>query len=375
MKARRTFILLSVLITGISLYWTPVWWFMVLFGPLIIIGYADILQKKQTIRRNFPVIGNIRYMLEKIRPEIMQYFVETDLDGRPINRIFRSLIYERAKNVNDTTPFGTQYDVYRIGYEFMTHSIYAKSVDTYDISPRVHVGGKDCKKPYSASILNISAMSFGSLSQNAILALNGGAKAGNFAHNTGEGGISPYHLQHGGDLIWQIGTGYFGCRDNQGNFDPELFKEKSNLENVKMIEIKLSQGAKPGHGGILPAKKNTPEIAAIRNVEAAKAVISPPAHTAFSNPDEMMHFIKQLRELSNEKPIGFKLCVGSKTEFISICKAMIATDIRPDFITVDSADGGTGAAPLPLIDDMGLRRFLVFVSQIGYSHYKETFIF
>lgn len=367
MKARRTFIALSIIITGIitaiSYYWSPVWWFMTLFGPLIIIGYVDILQKKHTIRRNFPVIGNIRYMLEKIRPEIMQYFVETDLDGRPINRIFRSLIYERAKKVNDTTPFGTQYDVYRVGYEFMTHSIYAKSVDTYNISPRVQVGGKDCKKPYSASILNISAMSFGSLSKNAILALNGGAKAGNFAHNTGEGGISPYHLQNGGDLIWQIGTGYFGCRDNQGNFDPKLFKEKSNLESVKMIEIKLSQGAKPGHGGILPAKKNTAEIAAIRNVDPGKAVISPPAHTAFNNPEEMMYFIKQLRELSGGKPIGFKLCVGSKSEFISICKAMISTDIRPDFITVDGGEGGTGAAPVELTNSVGmpLREGLAFV--------------
>ncbi len=367
MKVRRNFILLSILITGIivgvSYYWTPVWWFMILFGPLIIIGYADILQKKHTIRRNFPVIGNIRYILEKIRPEIMQYFVETDLDGRPINRIFRSLIYERAKKVNDTTPFGTQYDVYRVGYEFMTHSIYAKSINTYDIDPRVRVGGKDCKKPYTASILNISAMSFGSLSKNAILALNGGAKAGSFANNTGEGGISPYHLQNGGDLIWQIGTGYFGCRDNHGNFDPKLFEEKASLENVKMIEIKLSQGAKPGHGGILPAKKNTPEIAAIRNVEQGKAVISPPAHTAFSNPHEMMHFIKLLRDLSGGKPIGFKLCVGSKTEFISICKAMIDTNIQPDFITVDGGEGGTGAAPVELTNSVGmpLREGLAFV--------------
>lgn len=379
MKVRRTFIILSILITGmiagISYYWPSAWWFMLLFGPLFIMGYVDILQKKHTIRRNFPVIGNIRYLLEKIRPEIMQYFVETDLDGRPINRIFRSLIYERAKKVNDTTPFGTQFDVYRTGYEFMTHSIFAKSIDTYNTDPRIIVGGKDCKKPYSASILNISAMSFGSLSQNAILALNGGAKAGNFAHNTGEGGISPYHLQNGGDLIWQVGTGYFGCRDNNGNFDPELFKKNSNLENVKMIEIKLSQGAKPGHGGILPAKKNTEEIAAIRNVKVGTAVISPPAHTAFSNPEEMMYFIKQLRELSNGKPIGFKLCVGSKIEFASICKAMITTEISPDFITVDGGEGGTGAAPVELTNSVGmpLREGLTFVHDtlIGFNLRKD----
>lgn len=379
MNVRKSFILLSILIAGImigvSYYWSAVWWFSILFGPIIFIGYADIFQKKHTIRRNFPVIGNFRYMLEKIRPEIMQYFVETDLDGRPINRIFRSLIYERAKKVNDTTPFGTQFDVYRVGYEFMAHSIYAKSINTYNIAPRILVGGKDCKKPYSASILNISAMSFGSLSKNAILALNGGAKLGSFAHNTGEGGISPYHLKNGGDLIWQIGTGYFGCRDDKGNFSPELFKERANLDNVKMIEIKLSQGAKPGHGGILPAKKNTPEIAAIRNVKKGTDVISPPTHSAFSNPNEMMDFIKQLRELSGGKPIGFKLCIGNKEEFISICKAMHTTDIKPDFITIDGGEGGTGAAPVELTNSVGmpLREGLAFAHDtlIGFDLRKS----
>ncbi len=367
MKARKTFIILSVLITvviiALSYLSLHFLWSLILFAPLIIIGYFDIFQKKHTIRRNFPVIGNIRYLLEKIRPEIMQYFVETDLDGRPINRVFRTLIYERAKKVNDTTPFGTQFDVYKTGYEFMTHSIYAKSIDEYDTAPRVKVGGKDCTKPYSASILNISAMSFGSLSENAILALNGGAKEGNFAHNTGEGGISPHHLKHGGDLIWQVGTGYFGCRDNNGNFSAELFKENSTREVVKMIEIKLSQGAKPGHGGILPGKKNTPEIAKIRNVEVGTSVISPPTHSAFSTPKEMMNFIKQLREISGGKPIGFKLCVGRKSEFISMCKAMISTGISPDFITVDGGEGGTGAAPVELTNSVGmpLREGLAFV--------------
>jgi len=367
MNVRKIFILLSILITFsviiISKLITPIWWLMIIFTPVIIIGYIDIFQKKHTIRRNFPVIGNFRYMLEKIRPEIMQYFVETDLDGRPINRVFRTLIYERSKKVNDTTPFGTQFDVYRVGYEFMTHSIYAKSVQSYDEDPRVLVGGKDCKQPYSASILNISAMSFGALSQNAILALNGGAKSGNFAHNTGEGGISPYHLEHGGDLIWQIGTGYFGCRNEKGNFSPDLFTKNANLENVKMIEIKISQGAKPGHGGILPAKKNTAEIAQIRNVKRGVAVVSPPTHTAFSSPEELTLFIKQLRDLSNGKPVGFKLCIGRKSEFIAICKAMVKTGIKPDFITIDGGEGGTGAAPVELTNSVGLplREGLAFV--------------
>ena len=327
---------------------------MVFFVPIAIIGFMDIFSRRHTIRRNFPVVGNFRYVLEKIRPEIMQYFVETDTEGRPLNRMFRSLVYQRAKKANDTTPFGTQQDVYRAGYEWMGHSMYALPFDKMEKDPRVEIGGSDCNKPYSASIVNISAMSFGSLSKNAILALNGGAKKGNFYHNTGEGAISPYHLAPGGDIVWQIGTAYFGCRDEEGNFNLERFKEKATLESVKMIEIKLSQGAKPGHGGILPALKNTPEIAAIRGVKPLTTVASPPGHSAFSNPEELLQFITTLREGSGGKPVGFKLCIGHKEEFIDICKAIARTGTTPDFITVDGGEGGTGAAPVEFSNSLGM---------------------
>lgn len=358
MKVRNRFILLSIIIPVciaiIGMDYPKVLWSFVLIGPLIILGYLDISQKTQTIKRNFPILGQFRYLLEKIRPEIMQYFVETDTEGRPINRIFRTIIYQRSKKTNDTTPFGTQMDVYRNGYEWMDHSMYAKKAENLDRHPRVTVGGSQCKQPYSASLMNISAMSYGSLSGNAIMALNKGAKIDNFAHNTGEGGISPYHLEHGGDLIWQVGTGYFGCRNAEGNFDADKFKEKATLDSVKMIEIKMSQGAKPGHGGILPASKNTPEIAAIRGVEAHTAVHSPPTHTAFFDATGLMNFIKQLRDLSGGKPIGFKLCIGKKQEFIDLCKAMKETGITPDFITVDGGEGGTGAAPIEFSNSLGM---------------------
>jgi glutamate synthase domain-containing protein 2 len=359
MNTREKFILISiiVLMAIIGIYYTifkPIIWSLLLIVPLILLGFSDILQKKHTIKRNFPIIGHGRYILEKIRPEIMQYFVETDLDGRPINRIFRTLIYQRAKKQNDTSPFGTQSDVYRSGYEWMDHSIFAKNYSDLDKDPRVLVGGPDCKQPYLASILNISAMSFGSLSKNAVLAMNGGAKLGGFAHNTGEGGISPYHKQPGGDLIWQIGTGYFGCRTKEGNFCADTFKKAANKDNVKMIEIKISQGAKPGHGGILPAAKNTVEIANIRHVEPFKDVHSPPVHSAFNDEKGLMNFIKQLRKLSNAKPIGFKLCIGKEEEFIDLCKAMISTGITPDFITIDGGEGGTGAAPVEFSNSLGM---------------------
>lgn len=356
MKARQIFIFLSIIVTialiAIYFVWEPIVWAWILFAPIIVIGYYDVFQTKHAIKRNFPVIGNFRYILEGIRPEIMQYFVETDTQGRPINRIFRSLIYQRSKKVNDTTPFGTQMDVYKTGYEWINHSIYAKSVDEL-FDPREIIGGQQCSKPYLASVLNISAMSFGSLSENAVLAMNKGAKMGNFAQNTGEGGISPYHLKHGGDLIWQVGTGYFGCRTKDGKFSPEEYSKTAAHESVKMIELKLSQGAKPGHGGILPAAKNTEEIAKIRGVEPHKAVHSPPGHSAFDSAEGLMHFIKQLRDLSGGKPVGFKLCIGSKQEFIDICIAMVKTDIRPDFITIDGGEGGTGAAPVEFTNSIG----------------------
>ncbi len=378
MKIREKFILLSVsiilLFVVIAKFWPPVLWGFILFGPLILMGIFDMLQTKHAIRRNFPVIGRFRYVLESIRPEIMQYFVETDTEGRPLNRIFRSMIYQRSKKENDTAPFGTQMNVYRSGYEWMDHSMYAINKEIHDF-PRVTVGGADCKQPYEASLLNISAMSFGSLSKNAVMAMNKGAKMGNFAHNTGEGGLSPYHLKHGGDLVWQIGTGYFGCRDEHGNFNAETFQKGAVKPQVKMIEIKISQGAKPGHGGILPAIKNTEEIAKIRHVQPHTDVLSPPSHSAFSNPVEFMGFIKKLRELSDGKPVGFKLCIGKKQEFIDICKAMLSTGIKPDFITVDGGEGGTGAAPVEFSNSIGmpLREGLVFVHDtlVGFGLKKD----
>ena len=317
-------------------------------------GAHDMLQSKQAIKRNYPILGRFRYIMEDLRPKIYQYFVESDIDGRPINRIERSTIYQRAKLETDTTPFGTQLDVYAEGYEWISHSIAPLDAHKMNMSPRITFGGSDCKQPYSASILNVSAMSFGSLSPNAVEALNGGAKIGGFAHNTGEGGISQYHLAQGGDLIWQIGTGYFGARDRSGAFNDEAFSTNASLPNVKMIEIKLSQGAKPGHGGILPAAKNTPEIAAIRLVEVGTTVYSPPFHSAFTTPTELVQFIARLRKLSNGKPIGFKLCVGKKSDFLAICKAMLAQNTFPDFITVDGGEGGTGAAPPEFSNFVGM---------------------
>lgn len=305
----------------------------------------------------------------------MQYFVETDTEGRPISRMFRSLIYQRAKKINDTTPFGTQMDIYNAGYEWMDHSMYAHNAIIMEKNPRVYIGGQRCKQPYHASILNISAMSYGSLSKNAILALNKGASMGDFAHNTGEGGISSYHLEHKGDLIWQIGTGYFGCRDEKGNFDSEQFRKKALLDQVKMIEIKISQGAKPGHGGILPASKNTPEIAAIRGVKPYTEIHSPSTHSAFTNSHELMGFIEKLRNLSTGKPIGFKLCIGKKQEFIDLCKVMVETGIKPDFITIDGGEGGTGAAPVEFSNSLGmpLRDGLAFAydTLLGYNLKEE----
>src|SRR5690554_6272279 len=331
---------------ALSIYVSAYWY--VLVGVVLIltwIGYVDMFQTRHTIRRIYPVVGRLRYVMEELRPKMYQYFIESDIDGRPFNRVDRSSIYQRAKNVRDTIAFGTQLDVYAEGYEWMCHSVAPKAFETLNHDPRVLIGNKDCKHPYSSSILNISAMSFGALSANAVEALNGGAKIGNFAHNTGEGGLSHYHLKHGGDIIWQIGTGYFGCRDEEGNFNPDLFSEKSKHPNVKMIELKLSQGAKPGHGGILPASKNTEEIAKIRNIKPHTLVASPPFHSAFDTPLEMIQFIKKLRDLSGGKPVGFKLCIGHKSEFIAICKAMIHLDIYPDYIAVDGGEGGTGAAP------------------------------
>jgi glutamate synthase domain-containing protein 2 len=323
--------------------------------PLLLLAIAETMQTTHTIIKNYPLFGRMRYWMEALRPKIYQYFVESDTDGTPINRIFRSVVYQRAKNTIDTRPFGTQLDLYETGYEWINHSITPLEYDEVKHeSLRINVGSNHCKKPYSLSILNISAMSYGSLSANAVEALNHGAAKEHFAHNTGEGGISPFHLKHGGDLIWQIGTGYFGCRDESGNFSPELFKKNASQESVKMIEIKLSQGAKPGHGGILPASKNTEEIAKIRAVKPHTDVISPPKHKAFNDAESMINFIQRLRDLSDGKPIGIKLCVGHPEEVEALIQTMAANQNYPDFISVDGGEGGTGAAPLEFTNSIGM---------------------
>jgi glutamate synthase domain-containing protein 2 len=294
----------------------------------------------------------LRYLFESIRPEIQQYFVESDSSGRPFSRELRSVIYQRSKDVVDTKPFGTIHDLYTDGTEWIAHSL--APLQPPEEEPRILIGANRCSKPYAASILNISAMSFGSLSKSAILALNGGAKLGGFAHNTGEGGVSAYHLKYGGDLVWQIGTGYFGCRSEDGGFDDDKYKLTATLDSVRMIEIKLSQGAKPGHGGILPAGKITPEIAEIRGIPMGKDCVSPPNHSAFGSPKELLQFVSYLRELSGGKPIGIKLCIGRVEQIMGICKAMVETGQVPDFVTVDGSEGGTGAAPLEFSNSIGM---------------------
>ena len=365
-----------VLFVGIAILgnsYPPAFAMFLFVGPLAAVGFYDMFQKGHTIRRNFPILGHFRYFFEMVRPEINQYFVESNTDGRPFSREVRSIVYQRAKRVLDSVPFGTQTDVYQVGYEWLNHSLAPAHVKPETL--RVTVGSSQCKKPYSASIFNISAMSYGSLSKQAILALNGGAKKGNFYHDTGEGGLSPYHLIPGGDVVWEIGTGYFGCRTADGKFDPALFKEKSQNDAIKMTELKLSQGAKPAHGGILPAVKVTEEISKIRGVPMGKDVLSPPAHSTFTTPVGMMEFIATMRELSGGKPVGFKLCIGKRREFLAICKAMIKTGIVPDFIAVDGGEGGTGAAPLEFSNHVGspLREALVFVhnSLVGFGVRKQ----
>ena len=364
------FSLCSVLTVTLGQLYVPlVAWTWLILAPILILGWYDMLQRDHSILRNFPVLGHFRFLFELIRPEIYQYFVESDTDGVPFDRDTRSLVYQRAKDVRDTVPFGTKEDVYEVGYEWVNHSM--APVHNAPEDMRVTIGGPDCTQPYSASLLNISAMSYGALSKNAILALSGGAKKGNFAHNTGEGGISPYHYQGGADLIWQIGTGYFGCRTEDGNFSDELFEAKANSDQVKMIELKLSQGAKPGHGGILPAAKLTPEIAEIRHVPMGADVNSPPGHRVFDSPRGLLDFIAKLRRLSNGKPVGFKLCVGKRREFLAVCKAMVETELTPDFIVVDGGEGGTGAAPLEFSNHIGapLVEGLIFVHNalVGYG--------
>ncbi|WP_395341334.1 FMN-binding glutamate synthase family protein [Ningiella sp. W23] len=354
---------LNVLTVFGAIFFHGLVWLLLFTLPLLALVLHDMSQTKHALWRNFPALARGRWFMEEIRPFIQQYLIEPETSGTPISRMFRTIVYQRSKNTRDTVPFGTQVDTYKTGYEWIGHSISALNVNDIDCKPRITIGSKHCKMPYSASLLNISAMSFGSLSKNALLALNAGAAKGEFYHNTGEGGISPYHKEHGGDLVWQIGTGYFGCRTKDGKFCPDTFAKAAVSPQVKMIEIKLSQGAKPGHGGILPASKNTIEIAEIRGVEPGTQVDSPPFHTAFTSPIELVEFIMHLRELSGGKPIGFKLSVGRKSEFLAICKAMRELDNGPDFITVDGGEGGTGAAPLEYSNSIGapLREALAFV--------------
>ncbi|MCK5041792.1 MAG: FMN-binding glutamate synthase family protein [Sphingomonadales bacterium] len=326
-------------------------WAAGLFALFSMLGIRDVLQRHHSILKNYPIIGHMRWILEMIRPELRQYLFSSDTEETPFNREQRSLVYQRSKLDNDKVPYGTKANVYESGHEWINHSIAPCPVS--DEACHTIIGGKDCAKPYKSSVLNISAMSYGALSGNAIQALNRGAKQGGFAHDTGEGSISRYHRAEGGDLIWELGTGYFGCRNAEGGFSPEAFKDQATNDQVKMIEIKVSQGAKPGHGGILPAAKLTKEIAEARMIPMGQDVISPASHSAFSTPLEMMHFIAQLRELSGGKPVGFKMCIGHKWEFMAILKAMIETGIKPDFIVIDGSEGGTGAAPIEFANHIG----------------------
>jgi len=323
----------------------------IVFAGLSVLGTWDLLQRNHTVSRNYPIMANFRYLFESVGPEIRQYFIQSDTEERPFSREQRTIVYQRAKNVLDKRPFGSQLGMYEEGFEWMNHSLTPSKLSSSDF--RIVIG-KNCDKPYSASVFNISAMSFGSLSANAILSLNSGARKGGFYHDTGEGSISRYHREPGGDLVWEIGSGYFGCRHPDGSFNPEMFRENACIDQVKMIEVKLSQGAKPGHGGILPGEKVTQEIAEARGVHVGEDCVSPASHSAFSNPMELLEFLEQLRELSGGKPVGFKLAIGHPWEWFAIVKAMLATGKKPDFIVVDGGEGGTGAAPLEFINRLGM---------------------
>nr|WP_181442497.1 FMN-binding glutamate synthase family protein [Streptomyces tateyamensis] len=343
----------AVLAVLAALLWSPWWWAAA--GPLLavtLLAVRDLLQRRHSVLRNYPVLGHLRFLLEAIRPEVQQYFVERNTDGRPYDRDTRSIVYERAKGTDAEEPFGTELDLYTAGREFLVPSMAPRPVPKDP--PRVRIGGPDCTQPYDMALLNVSAMSFGSLSANAVLALNTGAALGGFAHDTGEGGLSEYHLRPGGDLVWEIGTGYFGCRTEDGDFDPDQFARKAAHPQVKCVSLKLSQGAKPGIGGVLPGAKVNAEIAQVRGVPQGQTVNSPPFHRVFSTPRELVRFVARMRELSGGKPTGFKLCVGSRRQFLAVCKAMLEEGVTPDFIIVDGAEGGTGAAPLEFADNVGL---------------------
>ncbi|MFJ6382583.1 FMN-binding glutamate synthase family protein [Kitasatospora sp. NPDC092039] len=332
---------------------SPWWWTAA--GPSVavaVVALADVLQTRHSVLRNYPVLGHLRFALEGIRPEVQQYFVERNVDGRPFDRDTRGIVYARAKGSDAEEPFGTELDLYESGREFLVPSM--APVPVPERAPRVRVGGPHCTRPYEMALLNVSAMSLGSLSANAVLALNTGAALGGFAHDTGEGGLSEYHLRPGGDLVWEIGTGYFGCRTPDGDFDAARFADKAAHPHVKCVSLKLSQGAKPGIGGVLPGPKVNAEIAAVRGVPQGRTVVSPPYHRVFSTPRELVRFIARMRELAGGKPTGFKLCVGSRRQFLAVCKAVLEEGVAPDFIVVDGAEGGTGAAPLEFADHVGM---------------------
>ncbi len=362
----RYFILVAValgaLLGVLLLPWFPhAFWMVLGFGCLLLVGIIDLRQSRQSIRRNYPIVAHFRFLIEAFRPEIRQYLLEGDNDESPFSRVQRSIVYQRAKNTLDKRPFGTQLDVYAARYEWMNHSLQPSDIASHDF--RISVGGERCTQPYATSVFNISAMSFGSLSANAIMALNAGAKRGGFYHDTGEGSISRYHREHGGDLVWEIGSGYFGCRNEFGGFDEERFAQNAAFESVRMIELKLSQGAKPGHGGVLPAAKISPEIAETRGIPMGVDCVSPASHAAFSTPLELLAFVDRLRQLSGGKPVGFKLAIGHPWEWFAIAKAMHESGLLPDFIVVDGGEGGTGAAPLEFSNHVGapLREALLLV--------------
>ena len=353
--ARWSVLILSVvgawLFLLVGFYWPPGFWIAGLLAILAVLGLRDLFQTHHPLWRNYPILSRVRWVMDALRPYIRAYVVEGDLEGKPFNRDERALVYQRAKGEEDAHPFGTELDVYGEEYEWFSHSIQPTRIEGHDF--RVMIGGPQCLRPYSASIFNISAMSFGSLGARAIEALNLGAKTGGFYHDTGEGSISPYHEKHGGDIVWEIASGYFGARGEDGRFDPARFEHRATTSQVKMIEIKLSQGAKPGHGGMLPGAKVSPEIAETRHVPVGVDCISPAAHSAFSTPLEMLAFAAKLRDLSGGKPVGIKLCVGHRHEVFAIAKAMVESGILLDYIVVDGAEGGTGAAPLELTDHFG----------------------
>ncbi|GAA3523673.1 FMN-binding glutamate synthase family protein [Amycolatopsis ultiminotia] len=346
------FVLLAAGAVVLAAVLSPWWW--LLAGPVLalaVTGVHDLGQRRHSVLRNYPVLGHLRFLLESLRPELQQYFVERNFDGRPYDRDVRTLVYQRAKGTAAEEPFGTERDVNVVGYEFFVPSL--SPVPEPQTPPRVRLGGPGCTRPYDMALLNVSAMSFGALSANAILALNRGAARGGFAHDTGEGGLSGYHLRGGGDLVWEIGTGYFGCRTPDGGFDPDEFARQAAHEAVKAVSLKLSQGAKPGIGGVLPGGKVNAEIARVREVPIGETVISPPYHRVFRTPRELVRFVARMRELADGKPTGFKLCVGSRQQVLAVCKAMLDEDVTPDFIVVDGAEGGTGAAPLEFADHLG----------------------